>query len=194
MKTIKVYGELQERLGGRGTFHFNVRTPAEAVKALLANFPGLDKWLINSSSDGLVYRVLVGNQAFGNEDVEDLFLPWSDKDVFHIIPVLAGSIFGWIKKNLGSVIKFVVGATLTVIGVATGYTPLVYIGISMMIGGVMDMLTPTPKPPREAEVLESYSFSGIEQTTGQGGAVPIVYGKCFIGSSVLSAGIQTFED
>ena len=194
MKTIKVYGELQERLGGQGTFRFNVRTPAEAIKALLANFPGLDKWLINSSSDGLVYRVLLGKEAFGNEDIENLFLPWSDKDVFHIIPVLSGSIFDWIAEKVTGAVKFVVGGALTVVGVVTGWTPLVYIGVSMMIDGVIEMVTPTPKPPKEAERLESFSFTGIEQTTGQGGAVPVVYGKCFIGSSVLSAGIKTFDD
>ena len=55
------------------------------------------------------------------------------------------------------------------------------------------MLTPVPKPPPEANKLKSFSFSGIEQTTQQGGAIPIVYGKCFVGSAVLSSGIDTFD-
>ena len=55
------------------------------------------------------------------------------------------------------------------------------------------MLTPVPKKPPEPNKLQSFSFSGIEQTSQQGGPVPIVYGKCFVGSSVLSAGIDTFN-
>ena len=63
----------------------------------------------------------------------------------------------------------------------------------MALGGISEMLTPVPKPPPEANKLKSFSFSGIEQTTQQGGAIPIVYGKCFVGSAVLSSGVDTFD-
>ena len=42
MKVVKVYGELKKRLGGKSQFKFDVRTPAEALRALCANFPGLE--------------------------------------------------------------------------------------------------------------------------------------------------------
>ena len=58
MKVVKVHGALKERLG-QGTFEFNVETPAQAIKALCANFSGLDKWLIDSDKDGVAYLSLI---------------------------------------------------------------------------------------------------------------------------------------
>lgn len=206
MKVVKVYGELKERLGGRDVFEFNVFNPAEAIKALLANFEGLDKWFIDSEKDGLAYRVLLGDSVIEEDGLEELFSPWSERDVFHIIPVLTGS--NWFKK-------FMIGATIVGIGMITGGVGLTFAGgigvtgwagagwvaqtailtgLSLMADGISDALTPDPpKPPAPDQLLESFSFTGIEQTTKQGGAIPIVYGKCFIGSSVLSAGIETYD-
>jgi len=53
------------------------------------------------------------------------------------------------------------------------------------------MLSPTPQAPnREANKIKNYSFSGITNTTAQGFPVPIVYGRCFTGSAVISAGLD----
>ena len=38
---------------------------------------------------------------------------------------------------------------------------------------------------------ESYSFSGIQNTSRQGLPVPLVYGETIVGSVVISAGIDT---
>ena len=59
MKVVKVYGALKERLG-QGTFEFNVETPAQAIRALCANFIGLEKWFIDNDQNGIAYKVLVG--------------------------------------------------------------------------------------------------------------------------------------
>ncbi len=195
MKTVKVYGELKERLGGRGTFKFNVFSPAEAIKALMTNFRGLDKWLIDSEKDGIGYRVLLGDHALSEDNVEEFFQPWSDQDVFHIIPIITGGgLWDWFKKQVVNVFKFVGGAVLTVIGFSTGNWYLISLGLGLAFSGIAGMLTPAPeKPPAPDQLLESFTFTGIEQTTRQGGAIPVVYGKCFIGSSVLSAGIETFD-
>ena len=48
MKVVKVYGALKKRLG-QSRFEFDVATPAEAVRALCANFPGLQKWVDRKS-------------------------------------------------------------------------------------------------------------------------------------------------
>ena len=62
-----------------------------------------------------------------------------------------------------------------------------------MLTGVAQMLSPVPRPPGAAEAptqLESNSFSGIVNTTRQGVAVPIAYGRVFVGSAVISAGLD----
>ena len=50
MKVVKVYGALKKQLGGQGTFELDVNTPAEAIKALTANFKGLAKWMVTNPS------------------------------------------------------------------------------------------------------------------------------------------------
>tara|TARA_R100001082_G_scaffold102307_2_gene72297 strand:+ start:24 stop:668 length:645 start_codon:yes stop_codon:yes gene_type:complete len=213
MKVVKVYGALKERLGGQGTFELDVFSAAEAIKALCSNFAGLDKWFIDSSDDGIAYKVLLGKTRITADNLENLLYPWSEKEVFHITPVVMGAIqlnpFKWKNKGLRNL---VIGLTIVGIGFATGglgFTwaggisgwagahwaakAAIYIGASIALGGISEMLTPVPKPPPEANKLKSFSFSGIEQTTQQGGPIPIVYGKCFVGSAVLSSGVDTFD-
>ena len=203
MKVVKVYGALKERLGGQGTFELDVFNAAEAIKALCANFVGLDKWFIDSGDDGIAYKVLLGEEEVGEDNIENLLYPWSEKEVFHVTPVLTGA-GGGFGRVLG-------GIALVGIGIATGGAgfgifsatnwaaasfatkAFITIGAGLALGGVAQMLTPVPKAPPEANKLKSFSFSGIEQTTSQGGPIPIVYGKCFVGSAVLSAGLDTFD-
>ena len=208
MKVVKVYGALKERLGGQGTFELDVFNSAEAIRALCANFVGLDRWLIDSQQDGLAYKVLLGETEVGEDNCENLLYPWSDREVFHITPVLVGSggrgfgsiLFGAALVGLsfvtfGGSALFAGGTGLTggAIWAGAGSRALGMIGFGLIAGGVSQMLTPVPKAPPEANKLKSFSFSGIEQTTQQGGPIPIVYGKCFVGSAVLSAGIDTFD-
>ena len=61
MKTVKVYGQLAKYLG-QSTVKFDVITPAEAIKALLVNFQGLDQWLLDSQKDGVAYKIKVGEE------------------------------------------------------------------------------------------------------------------------------------
>jgi hypothetical protein len=60
MKVLKVYGALRKHLGGRCRFEFEVDTPAQALKALCVNFPGLDKWFMDREAEGTGFRVTVG--------------------------------------------------------------------------------------------------------------------------------------
>ena len=69
MKVVKVYGALKERLGGQGTFELDVFNAAEAIKALCANFAGLDKWFIDSGDDGIAYKVLLGENEVGEDNI-----------------------------------------------------------------------------------------------------------------------------
>ena len=216
MKVVKVYGALKERLGGQGTFELDVFNAAEAIKALCSNFSGLDKWFVDSGQDGIAYKVLLGETEIGEDEegthnFENLLFPWSEKEVFHITPVLVGSGGGWGRIALGAAmigLAFATGgASLTFAaipmanaGAITGVAfssffakAAVYIGAGLVLGGISQLLTPVPKPPPEANKLQSFSFSGIAQTAQQGGPIPIVYGKCFVGSAVLSAGLDTFD-
>jgi len=216
MKVVKVYGQLREFLG-QGRFEFVADTPQQALKALFANFPGLQKWMLDQEKDGMAYRVTVGQDVIHNDDVTGLFLPWSEREVFRIAPVLtgAGRGTGQILAGVGLVAAAIVlgplgggflglgagvhGGALTMgVGFLTGAasTAIGAIGASLILGGVAQMISPAPaisslSRGKEAAELESFSFSGVVNTTKQGLPVPIAYGRLFVGSAVLSSGLDT---
>ena len=156
MKVVKVYGALRKKLG-QCRFEFHADTPAQALKALCVNFPGLDKWLIDSEVSGVGFRVTRGREAITQSSPEGLVLPWSDREVFSITPVItgagnAGRIFAGIglialsfllpgAGLFGATSLFgasaVAGGALTTIGVAISG-----IGASLILGGVASMISP----------------------------------------------------
>ena len=208
MKVVKVYGALKERLG-QGTFEFAVNTPAQAVKALCVNYPGLDKWFIDNDQNGIGYKVKVGKEEVGEDNLEALAAPWSDRDVFSIAPVVTGAGRGFGQILLGAVLigasflfpgagmfgstsvfgKTAVGAKFMA-GVGTFVST---VGASMVLNGVAEMLSPVPPAPKEAKKNESFGFGGIENTMNQGVPVPICYGRLFIGSAAISVNLDTDE-
>ena len=211
MKVVKVYGALRKRLG-QCRFQFEADTPAQVIKALIANFPGLDKWLIDSEQDGVGYRVTIGRERVTQESPEGLLLPWSERDVFSITPVIAGAgqgagqILAGIALVALSFVSFggtafagaagagglaIFGGT----GAAWGSAALFGLGSFLVMGGVAQMLSPAPtfsglERGKEAARLESFSFSGIVNTTQQGMPVPVCYGRAFVGSAVISSGLD----
>lgn len=209
MKVVKVYGALRKRLG-QCRFQFEADTPAQAIKALCANFPGLDKWLIDSEQDGVGYRVTIGKEKIGEDDVSPMFQPWSEREVFSITPVVAGA--GGVGKVLAGIalIAFAIvfapigagflGAGMTPVGAAftlgAGASTFIgSVGVSLLLGGVAQMLSPAPQfsgleRGKEAARLQSFSFSSIVNTTQQGMPVPVCYGRAYVGSAVISSGLD----
>ena len=210
MKVVKVYGELRKRLG-QCRFEFDVATPAQAVKALCVNFPGLDKWLVDSEQDGIGYRVKIGKEKVTPTSTDLLAMPWSEREVFSITPVVAGAggngfgnillgglligaSFFFPGAGLFGVESVLTGAVAgTGIGTAIG-TGLSAIGAGLVLGGVADIISPMAPPGleagKEAARLQNMSFSGVVNTARQGLPVPIAYGRVFVGSAVISSGFD----
>ena len=205
MKVVKVYGALREKLG-RCRFEFVAETPAQALRALIANFPDLEKWLIASEKDGVGYRVTVGRERVTENNPDSLHLPWSEREVFSITPVLTGAGGGGVGQILvGAALvasAFLLPAVLPGLVNAGIFTGIGVLGGSLILNGVSTLISPTPSlaagpssrtgiRDKDAVRLESFSFSGIVNTTKQGLPVPIIYGRAFTGSAVLSVGIES---
>jgi predicted phage tail protein len=222
MKVVKVYGALRKKLG-QCRFQFEADTPAQALKALCINFPGLEKWLLDSENDGVSYRVTIGKEKLTEHNAGLIVGPWSEREVFSITPVLtgAGQGAGQIFAGIGLVALAILAAPIgggflglgagafgsTAAGAASGFTlgaaassAIGAIGVAVALGGVAQALSPAPvnstaavntyERGRDAAKFESFTFSGIVNTEKQGLPVPIVYGRCFTGSSVISVGID----
>jgi predicted phage tail protein len=206
MKVVKVYGKLRELLG-QCRFELNVSTPAQAFKALLVNFPQLERFILDSEKDGVSYRMMVGRQHIGEQNFEDLTLPFGEREVFSIAPAIAGAggNFGRILLGAGLIgASFLfpgaglfggaagVTFTGTAATLATVGTGLSAIGAGLVLGGVAEMISPTPQPQqrKESEQLESFTFSGIVNISRQGIPVPVVLGRAYAGSVVISSGLD----
>ena len=82
------------------------------------------------------------------------------------------------------------------IGLTAFAAPAMGIGVSLALGGVSQLLSPTPRLSNrdsndQADPRDSYSFSGIQNVARPGVPVPIVYGEVITGSVVISTGIDT---
>ena len=212
MKVVKVYGALRKKLG-QCRFEFEAATPAQAIKALCINFPGLDKWLIDSEKDGVGYRVTIGKEHIA-DDLSPLVMPWSEKEVFSITPVIAGA-----GRGLGTILAGVAlislavvtyggslavsGAGLTAKAGLTGFAAVGAkvaaaagtLGIGLTFMGIAQAISPQPDVPDfdESAQLESFSFSNVVNTSKQGLPVPIAYGRVFVGSAIISSGLDVDE-
>ena len=197
LRKIRVYGQLAKFLGQR-VFEADVASAAEAVRFLVVNFPQLEKHMADQH-----YRVSVGSYDLTLDELHD---PAGQQEI-KVVPVLAGA---------GAVGKIIAGAALVAlsfflpgaqiglfglgqIGLTALAAPVLAIGSSLVLGGVAQLLTPTPKinapgtPQDNSDPRKSYSFSGIQQTSRQGVPVPVVYGETIVGSVVISAGIDTVQ-
>lgn len=205
LRTIRVYGALARFLK-RKVFRAQVANAAEAVRFLLANFPQVEKHMADQ-----YYEVRVGSRALQlGKDPGELHLPTGQHEVISIIPVIAGAGGGFGKILIG--IGLIAAAILLApvgggfLGLGAGFisgataaaasTIVGGIGLSLALGGVAQLLTPTPRlnsagTDAETDPRRSYSFSGVQNVSRQGVPVPVVYGEVIVGSIVVSAGIST---
>lgn len=187
LRTIKVYGSLAKFLGKR-KFKAEISSVAEAVRFLLANFPGLEAHM---SEPDRYYKVLVDEQELSEEEIP---YPVGSQTI-KIVPVVAGA--GAVGRIIAGVALIAVGILVPAIG-AIGVSLLIGVGASLVLGGVAQLLSPVPQvnnPGKDSDKdpRKSYSFSGIQNTSRQGVPVPIVYGETLVGSVVISAGIDTVQ-
>jgi predicted phage tail protein len=194
LRKIKLYGALAKFIGQR-VLEADVATAAEAVRFLLANWPELEAHMNDQH-----YRVSIGTYDL---DLEELHHPAGAAPI-SFVPVVSGA--GAVGRILAgiAIIAFAIvtaGAGL-IAGLGLGFGASTAIGIgltglSLVIGGVAQLLTPTPRVAQGADTQDdprkSYSFSGIQNVSRAGVPVPIVYGETVVGSVVISAGIDTVQ-
>lgn len=191
MKTIILLGELGKRYGRKHLL--DVKTPAEAIRALCANFKDFRAFVSASEERNVGYKVINAKEWIGGDELHH-----PAGNTVTIVPVVAGGGGAFNKILLGAALIFMATFNpFAVLGAAPLLTGFIgqaafSIGVNLAIGGVAQLLAPTPKKPDNTE-KNSYVFNGPVNTTAQGQPVPIGYGRMIVGSAVISAGI-TVED
>jgi len=189
LRKIKLYGRLAKFIGKR-VLEADVSSAAEAVRFLLANWPELERHMADQH-----YRVSLGDYDLGEDELHDP----AGKQVIKFVPVVTGA--GTVGRIIAGValiaLSFAVGAGVFGVALAKNLGAIAFaqgIGASLVLGGVAQLLTPTPTLPTGSDSpndpRKSYSFSSIQNTSRQGTPVPICYGEVLVGSVVISAGID----
>lgn len=211
MVTIRLVGEAGRRFGRK--FQLAIKTPAEGLRALMLQIPGLREYLLQSGDKGVVWKVIT-DYAQDGIDEEQLLWPISQRLVLAPVPVGrggVGKIIAGVALVAAAIVLGPVAGGFLGLGV-TGFlgggaaTAIGAIGASMIFGGVAELLTPTPKMPtvkggmgrssatggrNEVEQLNSFTFDKSNANTVQGDVVPVLYGERIIGAlPVLSFGLE----
>jgi predicted phage tail protein len=196
LRKIKLYGKLAKFIGHR-VLEADVATAAEAVRFLVANWPEVEQHMADQH-----YRVSVGTYDL---DLEEIHHPAGAAPI-SFVPVVTGAgavgriILGVALVAL-SFVSFGAGAWAgiagsfgTAAGAASGSVTVALLGASLILGGIAQLLTPTPSTSKdEGDPRKSFSFSGVQNTTRAGLPVPAVYGETLVGSVVVSAGIDIVQ-
>ncbi|NUW60854.1 tail assembly protein [Cronobacter muytjensii] len=192
LKTVRLYGMLGARFGRE--HRLVITSPAEACRALSVILPGFEQYMQTAHLRGLRFAVFRGKKNIGQDELKHN----SGEADIRIAPVIAGS-------KRGGVLQTILGAVLVVgalalgpvgIGAIAGSTAM-SIGLaggSMMIGGVVQMLSPQPgglASRQDPDNAPSYAFGGPVNTTAMGNPVGLLYGEREIGGAIVSAGIYT---
>jgi predicted phage tail protein len=201
LRKLKLYGQLAEFIGHK-EFEIKVSSVSQAVSFLIHNFPEVERFMSPK-----YYQVKVGNYEI---DENEISYPVGQEDI-HFIPAISGAGRGFGKILLGAALiggAFLTGGVglsfaqvpLANAGAITGLTgtflgkAAVYLGASLLLQGVSELLFPLPEPQKfnsEEDPQLSFNFSGVQNTSRAGTPVPIVYGEIITGSVVISAAIDT---
>tara|TARA_R100001079_G_C4428582_1_gene143084 strand:+ start:563 stop:1192 length:630 start_codon:yes stop_codon:yes gene_type:complete len=202
LREIKVYGELANFCGYK-SLTADVKTAADAIKCLIGNNPELEPHMCSR-----YYKVIVEDNPI---TIEELHHP-AGRAPIKIVPVITGEggrglgqillgaaliglsfvSFGTSKFFSGVGFKTVEGA-LTITG-GLGSRALLYVGASLVLGGISAMLTPLPSIDNsEADPENSFAFSSPINVSRAGIPIPLIYGRRVVGSAVISAGIDIEE-
>ncbi|WP_447332621.1 tail assembly protein [Klebsiella pneumoniae] len=190
MVNIELSGELGKRFGKK---HKRlVATTNEAIQALCCTISGFEMFMNKAKERGLTFVIFKNGKNIG---LNDFSYPVNDETI-KIVPVVIGS------KKAG-VLQTILGAVIIAAAVMLGPAGAGALaagtawnvglaGGAMMLGGVVQMLSPQPAGLARKESADnkaSYAFGGVTNTASQGYPVPLLYGKRRIGGAIISAGI-----
>ncbi len=206
MRTVRLNGALGKKYGR--IHKLAVSTPAEAVRALCANYPEFYGDLSKSHEHGIAYKCILDRERVGDNALSH---PISKS--FSITPVVVGAgkigtiILGialvalaFATAGASLAVTTPLGASFTLggMGASIGFLGLTYanvawLGVAITLSGISQLLAPTIKKPTSGTIDQNNYFNGAVNSTAQGIPVPIGYGRLIIGSAVISAAI-TVED
>lgn len=191
LTTVYLSGPLIRKFFRKKDYLLDSQNTWEVFRALKATLEGFEREIKRLEALGMRFAIFRNRTNVGEEDFER-----GGANEVRIVPVVGGS-------KRGGTLQTIVGAVMVVVGlVITGGTfgagapfgsALITMGASMMVGGVMQMLSPQAKGLSQSgapENLPSYAFGSAKNTTASGNPVPICIGERRWGGAIISASIE----
>lgn len=169
-------------------------SPAQALKIINANKPGVFTWIRNNLRSYEKYRVRVEYSDGRKEEMDnDTFLLNRHMKRVTFTPIVEGA------RTPG--VKFVVGALMVAAAFTWGYASggtmapwaqsLAMNGFIMMGAAAVEYFAKPDTPDDDARKdRTSYQYDGAVNTTTQGVPVPLIYGRSITGAHAISASIS----
>jgi predicted phage tail protein len=199
MTTINLRGEMGRMFTKK--LRLDVKSPAEAARAMEANFPGrFFKYLFEAQKRGVAFQVFVGKESIPEHELKTKTVG----QTITFAPVLQGAKEGGLLNVIIGVV-IIAAATIISQGTLTGAAIsatfsgggvaafAANFGLAMALGGVATMIAGKPKaatPNERPENQPSYIFDGPKNRTRQGNVYPLVYGHMMVGSQRVSASVR----
>lgn len=204
---VKLHGVLGEQMK-RSTWNLAVNTLGEACHAInTLTKKCFFKQLLENDKKNIKYEVLINQRKlvfekkFDTKNIEqikqsELCARYDDLETIDIVPVLE-----FADEDTMSIITIIVGVVLVIVGIFTspfgvGFA-LVIAGLGLIAAGVINLLSQPPQFEQFREISGggrvSYLFAGPVNTVGEGGPVPLVYGRLLTGSHVISASYEVSD-
>lgn len=202
IKTMRLKGQMAKKFGRVHQYH--VADLRELIRAMCSQVPGFKKYVSNAHLNGIRFAFFSGKENIGLLE----FDMSSGATEFEMEPILEGSKRGGtLQIIIGAVAlvaafftagaSFAAFAGISAATAAATTTALTGLGISMMLGGVVQMLTPQPKlnvgASSSTDNKPNYAFGAPVNTVAMGYPVPVLYGTREIGGAIISAGSFTSD-
>ena len=217
LRQIVLHGSLAERFAPG--YKLAVDSPADVIRALGAMVPGFAEELLNGDWVCVAGPDTTSYEQGRDMTVEELHLPWRDREtVFHIVPAVRGAGKGGVKIIVGVAIMALAVASAvmtgggslaalagtnfleafggsTVLGFTISSGSVFMIGAMAALGGIAMMIAPQPKSSVTStqDQKASYLFNNVVNSTSQGGPIPLIYGKCMVGSVVVGMTVDPID-
>lgn len=179
--TVKLLGAAGRTFGR--IHRLAVSSPAEAVRALCVLYPSFQAWVLNQHDQGVVWRVITDDSR--GIAAEELQRETSASTIV-FAPLVQGaggnssSIFQIILGVALIALSFVSFGTTALAGILSGGISSIsmgLIGVGLLLGGVAQLITPTPKKPTTGDPTQSNLFTRNGNDGGFGEVVPVLYGQ-----------------
>ena len=200
LSNLTLKGAMAKQFGKK--HQYDVQNFKELLRALCATVKGFEKYMNSAHLKGIKFAFFVDGKNIG---IDEFDINVNGKN-YMIMPVTQGAKSGGFLQVIIGAVALVAafwtsGGTLALWGDAltastlSATSILTGVGISMMLGGVVQLLTPQPKfnagTSSSTENKPNYGFGGPVNTDAVGHPVPVLLGEREVGGAFINAGIYS---